>query len=148
MDQHKPMSLTKTALRSGLAAFAVTLVALGGAELSWSEGQAQTIAAHNSRAPVSFDAGRIELQDRENRVALSGQVVVRQADLTVQSDRMLVNYTDADSLDVQRITASGGVTATVYEPDSSSTFVTRRVTVCELASLDTVIDGRLKLRAS
>jgi lipopolysaccharide export system protein LptA len=110
MDQHKPMSLTKTALRSGLAAFAVTLVALGGAELSWSEGQAQTIAAHNSRAPVSFDAGRIELQDRENRVALSGQVVVRQADLTVQSDRMLVNYTDADSLDVQRITASGGVT--------------------------------------
>lgn len=110
MDHQSALPVTTIALRYGLGAFALTLATLGGAELVLPQGQAQAIAAHNSRAPVSFDAGRIELQDRENRVALSGQVVVRQADLTVQSDRMLVNYTDADSLDVQRITASGGVT--------------------------------------
>ena len=35
----------------------------------------------------------------------------------------------------------GGVTDTVYEPDSSSTLVTRRARVCELASRGIVIDG-------
>jgi len=111
MTQHEQrMSLTKTAFRSGLAAFAISLVALGGVEFGLAQSQAQAIAAHNSRAPVNFDAGRIELQDRENRVALSGQVVVTQAGLTVSSDRMLVNYTDTESLNVQRITATGGVT--------------------------------------
>ena len=100
----------KTALRSGLAAFAVTLVALGGAEMQIANSSAQAIAAHNSRAPVSFDAGNIQLQDRQNRVSLSGGVVVNQAGLTVRSDRMLINYTDDGELDIQRLTANGSVT--------------------------------------
>ncbi len=70
------------------------------------------IGAHNTRAPVTFDAGSIELQDRQNRVALSGGVTIQQAGLTVRSARMLVNYTDRGSLDVQRITATGGVDIT------------------------------------
>ena len=96
-----------TAMRSGLGAFAVTLAALGGIQL-----HAQAIAGHNSNAPVSYEAGRIELQDRQNRVVLSGNVIVRQAGLTVSSDRMLVNYSDAGSLSIQRITATGGVSVT------------------------------------
>ncbi len=101
--------LVKTGLRSGLAAFALTAVALGGMQLSMGA-QAQAIAGHNSRAPVQYDAGRIELQDRQNRVVLSGNVTVTQAGLTVNSNRMLVNYSDAGSLSIQRITANGGVT--------------------------------------
>lgn len=66
-------------------------------------------ASHNTRAPVTFDAGSIELQDRQNRVALSGGVVIEQAGLTVRSARMLLNYTDAGSVELQRITATGGV---------------------------------------
>ncbi|MEE4153419.1 MAG: LptA/OstA family protein [Erythrobacter sp.] len=66
-------------------------------------------ASHNTRAPVSFDAGSIELQDRQNRVALSGGVVIEQAGLTVRSARMLLNYTDSGSVELQRITATGGV---------------------------------------
>ena len=84
--------------------FALTLAVAGGIGL-----HAQGIAGHNSRAPVSFDAGTIELQDRQNRVQLSGGVTVTQAGLTVSSNRMLVNFTDAGSVDVQRITATGGV---------------------------------------
>jgi len=50
--------LAKTALRSGFAAFALTAVALGGMQLSMGA-QAQAIAGHNSRAPLSVDAGNI-----------------------------------------------------------------------------------------
>ncbi len=75
-------------------------------------GNAQSFAAHNTRAPVTYDAGSAAWDDRANRVMFSGGVVVTQAGLTVRSNRMLVNYTDAGSLAIQRITASGGVTFT------------------------------------
>ncbi|MEP2735443.1 MAG: LptA/OstA family protein [Erythrobacter sp.] len=109
--QNQTRVLLKSGLKSGLAAFALTAVGLGG--LQWHiSAQAQAIAGHNSRAPVDFDAGRIELQDRQNRVVLSGNVIVRQAGLRVNSQRMLLNYSDAGSLQLNRITATGGVTVT------------------------------------
>ncbi len=94
-------------LKYAATGFVLTLTAMGGMHV-----YAQAIAGHNSRAPVSFDAGRIELQDRENRVALSGSVVLQQAGLTVRSNRMLINYTDAGTLQIQRMTATGGVNVT------------------------------------
>ena len=95
-----------SALALGYAAggFALTIALMGGMELS-----AQGIASHNTRAPVSVDAGRIDVQERENRVAFSGDVVVTQDNLTVRSQRMLLNYVDAGSLELQRITATGRV---------------------------------------
>ncbi|MFV0644725.1 MAG: LptA/OstA family protein [Sphingomonadaceae bacterium] len=92
------------ASRWAIAGFALTCAALAGIQL-----QAQAIASHNSNAPVDFAADRIELQDRQNRVLLSGNVDISQAGLTVRSARTLVNYTDAGSLKIQRITATGGV---------------------------------------
>lgn len=97
----------RNAAQSALIGFTLTAAAFGGMQL-----QAQAIAAHNSNAPVNFDAGRIELQDKQNRVALSGNVVVTQAGLTVRSNRMLVNYSDAGTLQIQRLTATGGVQVT------------------------------------
>lgn len=96
--------LRKIALRWAAGGFLATCAAFGGIQL-----QAQAIASHNSRAPVEYAADRIELQDRQNRVALSGNVVITQAGLTVRSARTLVNYSDGDSLRIERITASGGV---------------------------------------
>ncbi|MFZ1742388.1 MAG: LptA/OstA family protein, partial [Pontixanthobacter sp.] len=74
--------------------------------------RAQAIASHNSNAPVNYAADRIELQDRQNRVILSGNVDILQAGLHLQAARTLVNYTDAGSLKIQRITATGGVRIT------------------------------------
>ncbi len=103
--------MSKLTLRSTVQCaaigFALTLAAMGGIQI-----HAQAIAGHNSNAPVSFDAGRIELQDRQNRVALSGNVTVTQAGLTVRSSRMLLNYSDAGSLELNRLTATGGVQVT------------------------------------
>ena len=73
---------------------------------------AQALASHNTRAPVSFDAGNIAIDDRSNRVVLSGGVEINQAGLRVRSNRMLANYSDEGSLDVNRITANGNVVVT------------------------------------
>lgn len=100
-------NLRRTAFRSALAGFALTAVALGGMQLN-----AQAIASHNSKAPVEYAADRIELQDRQNRVMLSGNVVISQAGLTVRSARTLVSYSDGNGLSIERITATGGVTVT------------------------------------
>lgn len=85
--------------------FASTLTLAGGIAA-----YAQAIAGHDSNAPVNYAADRIELQDRQNRVVLSGNVQIDQAGLRLNAARTLVDYTDAGSLSIQRIMATGGVT--------------------------------------
>lgn len=96
-----------TALRSAAVSFVVTLTAAGGMQLF-----AQGIGGHNSNAPVSYAADRIELQDRQNRVVLAGNVDITQGNLRLQAARTTVAYTDAADLKIQRIDASGGVIVT------------------------------------
>ncbi|GAA4642568.1 hypothetical protein GCM10023115_06420 [Pontixanthobacter gangjinensis] len=97
----------KKSAQSALLGFSLTIAAAHGMQL-----HAQAIASHNSNAPVNYAADRIELQDRQNRVVLSGNVDITQAGLRVRSARTLVNYSDTGSLSIQRITATGGVTVT------------------------------------
>ena len=110
MDQNAPASrtpLARLALSWGIGGFALTAALMGGMSLN-----AQSIASHDSKAPVTYDAGKFVLDDRANQVIFSGGVIVNQADLRIQSDRMLVNFTDGGSLEIQRITATGGVVIT------------------------------------
>jgi lipopolysaccharide export system protein LptA len=76
--------------------------------------QAQAVSAlkgHDNNAPIDFEADRIEVQDRTDRVVLSGNVHVRQQEMTLDSARMTVAYADnGNTTDVQRLDASGGVT--------------------------------------
>ncbi|MEP5937818.1 MAG: LptA/OstA family protein [Erythrobacter sp.] len=71
--------------------------------------QAQALGSHNSNAPVEYAADRIELQDIQNRVVLTGNVDIQQAGLRVRAARTLVNFSDSEELSIQQITASGGV---------------------------------------
>lgn len=100
-------SQRKIAFGWAAGGFMMTTALAGGIALN-----AQTIASHNTNAPVSFDAGSIDFDDRANRVVLTGGVTVNQAGLTVRSNRMLANYTDDGALDVERITANGSVVVT------------------------------------
>lgn len=100
-------------MKSGLlagAGFALTSLAILSAGQGGSAAQAQALANHNSNAPVDFNAGSIEVQDRADRVVLSGGVTVTQAGLTVRAPRMTVAYTRAGGTDVNRLDATGGVT--------------------------------------
>ena len=89
--------------------FALTLTLADGMDLR-AQSASGGISAHNTRAPVAIDAGRIIAQDRQDRVIFTDDVVVTQNDLTVRAQRMQLNYLNATTLELQRITATGGVT--------------------------------------
>lgn len=68
--------------------------------------------AHNSEAPVDFSADHIELQDKQKRVLLTGNVDIIQADLKMTADRTLMAYTDVSKVELQRVDATGHVVVT------------------------------------
>ena len=72
-------------------------------------GQISALKGHNSDAPVDVAADRIEVQDRADRAILSGNVVVRQGDLTLTAARLTVAYSGGGGPQLRRIDASGGV---------------------------------------
>jgi lipopolysaccharide export system protein LptA len=76
---------------------------------------------HDSTAPIDFSADHIELQDKANRGILTGNVVVKQAEMTLSAARMTVAYTGqviGGNPQVSRLDASGGVT--VRRPDQTA----------------------------
>ena len=78
---------------------------------------AQALRNHDSNAPVNFTADRIEVQDRADRVVVSGNVVVTQAGMTLNAARMTVAYRNqpgggANGVEIDRIDASGNVVVT------------------------------------
>ncbi len=111
MNDHTARSrqrLLPIALKSLATGFVLTL-ALSGPQM---QAGAQAIAGFNSNQPVNYAADRIELQDRQKRVVLSGNVIINQGDLRLAAARTTVAYTDAGALQIQRIDATGGVTVT------------------------------------
>ena len=84
-------------------------------------GPALAQTRHNTNAPIDFGANQIELQDRANRAVLSGNVSVKQAEMTLNAARMTVAYTGqvvGGNPQVSRLDASGGVT--VRRPDQTA----------------------------
>ncbi|MDE2595378.1 MAG: OstA family protein [Sphingomonadales bacterium] len=108
MQAQSSLPLKSLALRSLLGGLAAGAVGLG----LMAQPGAQAITGHNSDAPVNYAADRIELQDKANRVVLSGNVAIDQGGLHLSAARTTVAYTDAGSLKIQRIDATGGVVVT------------------------------------
>lgn len=73
---------------------------------------AQNIAGLSGNEPVTWSADSGQLQDRQNRVVLSGNVVIEQGDLRMTAGRTTIAYTDAGTLRIQRIDAVGNVVVT------------------------------------
>lgn len=73
---------------------------------------AQIMRGHDSNAPVTFAADRIEVQDRADRVVVAGNVQVVQAGLNLYAARMTVAYRNGDGVQIDRIDANGGVRVT------------------------------------
>jgi len=135
-------------LRSLAIGFAVSAAVIAGAQAL----SAQSLGAHNSNAPVDYAADRIELQDKQNRVVLSGNVDITQADLRLRAARTTVAYTDAKDVKIQRIDATGGVVVTrgderasgdVAVYDFNSRIITMVGNVALRRSGDTLNGGRL-----
>ncbi|WP_375196286.1 LptA/OstA family protein [Sphingobium sp.] len=97
----------------------LSLGALGAAGLTYAGADAQVLKNHDSNAPVNFTADRIEVQDRADRVLVSGNVEVTQAGMKLNAARMTVAYrqqpgggSGTNGIQVDRIDASGNVVVT------------------------------------
>ena len=89
------------------------LALLAGAAVAapaWGQSATSALKGHNTNAPVDVAADRIEVQDRADRAVFSGNVVVRQAELTMNAARVTVAYTGGGNIQIERVDASGGVT--------------------------------------
>ncbi|GAA0267037.1 hypothetical protein GCM10009127_03330 [Alteraurantiacibacter aestuarii] len=102
-------SLSQLALR-GLAGglLAGGIAALGFSSLAG----AQAFASFNTNQPVNYEADRIDLQDRQNRVVASGDVVISQGDMRLTAQRTTIAYSRDGGLTIHRLDATGGVTVT------------------------------------
>ena len=87
------------------SAAAMLAIALVGSQPAAS----QALRGHNTNAPVDVAADRIEVQDRADRAIFSGNVVARQGDLTLNAARVTVAYSQAGGIQIDRMTATGGV---------------------------------------
>src|SRR5688572_20766188 len=97
-------------LRLWSAAVALAATTAGGVALAQTQGgPVSALKGHNSNAPIDVASDRIEVQDRADRAIFAGNVQVRQAELTLDTERLTIAYTQAGGLQIDRLDASGGV---------------------------------------
>ena len=94
--------------RSGII-LASLAAGLGAAALAQDNGPVSALKGHDSDAPVDVAADRIEVQERSDRAIFAGNVHVRQADLTMDTERLTVAYSSGGGIQIQRLDAAGGV---------------------------------------
>lgn len=93
-----------------VAALALTAAIAG---IAQAQESISALKGHNSHAPVDVAADRAEAQDRADRAVFAGNVVVKQENLTLQTARLTLAYSNAGGgVDIDRIDASGGVVIT------------------------------------
>ena len=72
-------------------------------------GGTSALKGHDSNAPVDVSADRIEVQDRADRAIFLGNVKVRQNELSLDTQRLTVAYSNAGGIQIERLDAAGGV---------------------------------------
>lgn len=99
--------------------FPIAALALIAAGSAFAQQGVSALKGHNSRAPIDLSADQAEAQDRADRAIFSGNVVVKQGELTLRTARLTVAYASQNGIDINRIDASGGVT--VVSPSETAT---------------------------
>ena len=95
---------------SRIITLAAGLAAVPLASLALAQQPVSALKGHNPDAPIDVAADRIEVQDRSDRAVFAGNVRVRQASLTLDTERLTVAYTSGGGIQIRRLDASGGVT--------------------------------------
>ena len=91
--------------------FLIALASLGLAAVAGAQDNlpVSALKGHNSDAPVDVAADRIEVQERADRAIFAGNVHVRQASLTMDTERLTVAYSSEGGVQIRRLDAAGGV---------------------------------------
>ena len=98
---------------------ATLAVAAGLGTAALAQEPVSALKGHNSNAPVDVAADRIEVQDRADRAIFAGNVRVKQEELTLETARLTINYSNSGGIEIDRLDAAGGVT--VRSPSETAT---------------------------
>jgi len=101
---------------------AVGLVGIPLGSMALAQESVSALKGHNPDAPIDVAADRIEVQDRSDRAVFAGNVHVRQAALTLDTERLTVAYTSGGGVQIRRLDASGGVTVKSPSETARGTF--------------------------
>lgn len=97
-----------TAMRHSLLLLCAAAAAAGGTALAQAD-PVSALKGHDSGAPIDVAADRIEVQDRSDRAIFAGNVKVRQASLSLDTERLTVAYSSGGGVQIRRLDAAGGV---------------------------------------
>jgi lipopolysaccharide export system protein LptA len=89
--------------------FCAAATLAGATGLAQNKDPVSALRGHDSNAPIEVDADRIEVQDRADRAIFAGNVKVRQASLSLDTERLTVAYSSSGSIQIRRLDAAGGV---------------------------------------
>lgn len=90
-------------------ALALSLFAATAISAQSQSGGTSALKGHDSNAPVDVTAERIEVQDRADRAIFAGNVHVTQGELSLDTQRLTVAYSNQGGVQIQRLDAAGGV---------------------------------------
>ena len=99
-------------VRSAGIILAMTALAATAGSAQVKQQSISALKGHNSNAPVDVQADRLEVQDRADRAIFAGNVHVTQAEMTLDTSRLTVAYSGAQSsnnVQIRRLDAAGGV---------------------------------------
>ena len=94
---------------SRILTLAVGLAAVPLASLAMAQQPVSALKGHDANAPIDISSARIEVQERADRAIFAGNVVARQGDLTLSTERLTVAYSSVGGIEINRLDASGGV---------------------------------------
>lgn len=89
--------------------FCAAAALTGAAGLAQGADPVSALKGHDSSAPIDVAADRIEVQDRADRAIFAGNVRVRQASLSLDTERLTVAYSSGGGVQIRRLDAAGGV---------------------------------------
>jgi len=89
--------------------FCAAAALAGATGLAQNKDPVSALRGHDSNAPIDVDADRIEVQDRADRAIFAGNVKVRQASLSLDTERLTVAYSSGGGVQIRRLDAAGGV---------------------------------------
>jgi lipopolysaccharide export system protein LptA len=110
-----------------LATFCAAALTAGSAQAQKQQPKQQApisaLKGHNSNAPVDVTADRIEVQERADRALFVGNVHASQAELTLDTPRLTVAYSNSSGqggsgVQIRRLDAAGGVV--VHSPSETA----------------------------
>lgn len=108
--------------RLPILVLAPVALATAAAAFAQSREPVSALKGHNSDAPIDLTADRLEVQDRADRAMFSGNVHVKQDELTLDTARLTVAYSSGGGVQIKRLDASGGVTVRSPSETASGSF--------------------------